>query len=372
MERLGNMNALGQIGKSSVTIFALLLAVAGAPNNVVAKGKTIKGNLSVTGTVGIGTNSSDNVLHIIADPAVTNQPPVRLDQNGDGLDHGVMITSPNSGPSARIYLKDNRLSFEAGNGTDPAFQFVQRGDGVDAGIMITSPNSGPSGRIYLEDNRLSFEAGDGTEPAFQFVQRGDGVSAGIILLSPESATSGRIFMDNNRLFIGRGGTAQGVAVDTDGTTEVRVLRIIGGADLAEHLSVTDVRPGDEFNIAPGMVVSIDPSGNRKFKLADEAYDRKRVGIISGGNGVKSGLVLRQEGNPEADGEQPVALTGQVWCYADASFGAIEPGDLLTTSGTPGHAMKVTDFDRARFAVLGQALTGLKEGRGWVQVLVRAQ
>jgi hypothetical protein len=48
------------------------------------------------------------------------------------------------------------------------------------------------------------------------------------------------------------------------------------------------------------------------------------------------------------------------------------GDLPTTSATPGHAMRVSDFDKARFAVLGQALTGLKEGRGWVQVLVGKQ
>ena len=38
-------------------------------------------------------------------------------------------------------------------------------------------------------------------------------------------------------------------------------------------------------------------------------------------------------------------TGRVYCLADARFGAIKPGDLLTTSGTPGHAMKVADHDR---------------------------
>lgn len=165
---------------------------------------------------------------------------------------------------------------------------------------------------------------------------------------------------------------QNITVQIRGTTQTRVLQITGGADLAEHLSVTDVQPHDEFQIEPGMVVSIDPTGNRKFKLADEAYDRKRVGIISGGNGVQPGLVLRDEGNPQADGEQPIALTGQVWVHADASFAPIAPGDLLTTSRTPGHAMKVSDDVRARFAVLGQALTGLKEGRGWVQMLVGKQ
>ncbi|MCI0541639.1 MAG: LamG domain-containing protein [Verrucomicrobiales bacterium] len=172
--------------------------------------------------------------------------------------------------------------------------------------------------------------------------------------------------------VGIGTTTPEAPLDVRGTARVRVLQITGGADLAEHVSVADVHPGDDFKVEPGMVVSIDSSGNRKFKLSDEPYDRKRVGIISGANGVKPGLVLRDDGNPQVDGEQPVALTGQVWCHADASFGPIEPGDLLTTSSTPGHAMKATDDTKARFTVLGQALTGLKEGRGWVQVLVGKQ
>ena len=59
------------------------------------------------------------------------------------------------------------------------------------------------------------------------------------------------------------------------------------------------------------------------------------------------------------------------CF-DATASPIHPGDLLTTSHTPGHAMKVSEDAKARFAVLGQALTGLAEGRGWVQVLVGKQ
>ena len=88
--------------------------------------------------------------------------------------------------------------------------------------------------------------------------------------------------------------------------------------------------------------------------------------------MKPGLILGDEGNAAVAGDQPIALTGQVWVHADASFGAITPGDLLTTSSTPGYAMKVTDDAKARFAVLGQALTELKAGRGWVQVLVGKQ
>ena len=58
--------------------------------------------------------------------------------------------------------------------------------------------------------------------------------------------------------------------------------------------------------------------------------------------------------------------------ADATDGAIQPGDLVTSSATPGHAMKVADHARAQGAILGKAMTGLKQGRGLVLVLVTLQ
>jgi hypothetical protein len=51
---------------------------------------------------------------------------------------------------------------------------------------------------------------------------------------------------------------------------------------------------------------------------------------------------------------------------------VRPGDLLTTSATPGHAMKAANLERAPGAVLGKAMTGLAEDRGLVLVLVSLQ
>jgi hypothetical protein len=65
-------------------------------------------------------------------------------------------------------------------------------------------------------------------------------------------------------------------------------------------------------------------------------------------------------------------SGRVYCRADASHGAIEPGDLLTISSTPGHAMKATDPAKAQGAIIGKAITRLKEGKGLVLVLVTLQ
>ena len=44
--------------------------------------------------------------------------------------------------------------------------------------------------------------------------------------------------------------------------------------------------------------------------------------------------MQQEGLV-GDESVVVALSGRVYCYADASSGPIRPGDLLTTSGKPG-------------------------------------
>ena len=95
-------------------------------------------------------------------------------------------------------------------------------------------------------------------------------------------------------------------------------------------------------------------------------------LISGANGVNPGMVLTQTGSI-ADGKHPVALTGRVWCWCDANAaGPISAGDMLTTSDTPGHAMRVGDHDQANGAVIGKAMSSLKSGKGMVLVLVNLQ
>ncbi len=74
----------------------------------------------------------------------------------------------------------------------------------------------------------------------------------------------------------------------------------------------------------------------------------------------------------ADGTYPVALTGRVYCYVDATKNPVMPGDLMTTSGTPGYAMKVTDYTKAQGAILGKAMSPLDSGKGLVLILVTLQ
>ncbi len=154
----------------------------------------------------------------------------------------------------------------------------------------------------------------------------------------------------------------------EGRITAEVIEITGGADFSEQF---DVSPASQGNVEPGSVVSIDPRNAGDLCLSNSSYDTKVAGIISGAGGVKPGMLMGQRGT-EADGAHPVALTGRVYCKVDASFGAIEPGDLLTTSPNEGHAMKVSDHDRAPGAIIGKAMTGLDSGTGLVLVLVSLQ
>jgi hypothetical protein len=145
-----------------------------------------------------------------------------------------------------------------------------------------------------------------------------------------------------------------------------VVEITGGSDFSEKFDI------NAESLEPGMIVSIDPKNPGQLTLCDSAHDKKVAGIVSGAGGVKPGMLMGQAGSV-ADGKHPVALTGRVYCWADADAnGAIEPGDMLTTSATPGHGMKVTDHARATGAVVGKAMTALEKGKGLVLVLVNLQ
>ncbi len=167
-------------------------------------------------------------------------------------------------------------------------------------------------------------------------------------------------------------------LDVAGGMKVQSVIVTGGADVAEPFNVNSdaatERRSDEGKpeIQAGMVVVIDSKRVGELRVCDKAYDNTVAGIISGANGVNPGMVLSQTGSV-ADGKHPVALTGRVWALCDADVGGpIQAGDLLTTSATAGHAMRVGDRERAAGAVIGKAMSSLESGRGHVLVLVSLQ
>lgn len=147
---------------------------------------------------------------------------------------------------------------------------------------------------------------------------------------------------------------------------VASLTIRGGADLAEPFRISS----PEKEIPKGSVMVIDEANPGQLKISDRPYDARVAGVLSGANGINPGIQMQQQGM--LDGGRNVALSGRVYVLADTANGAIHPGDLLTTSATPGYAMKVTDHAKAEGAILGKAMTSLGDGKGMVLVLVTLQ
>jgi len=163
--------------------------------------------------------------------------------------------------------------------------------------------------------------------------------------------------------VGIGTTTPAAKLEVNGTARVTVLEITG-ADLAEKFPTTET-------LEPGTVVEIDPDNPGQLRKARGAYNTRVAGVVAGANGLSKGIVL---GNLEgSENHTPIAMSGRVWVYADATHEAIEPGDLLTTSDLPGHAMKASDPTRAHGTVIGKAMTRLEKGKtGMVLVLVNLQ
>lgn len=139
--------------------------------------------------------------------------------------------------------------------------------------------------------------------------------------------------------------------------------VLANADCAEDFDIVE---GDL--IEPGTVMVVGEEG--ALHQSNQAYDKRVAGVISGAGDYKPGIVLDKQHSRQ--NRKPVALLGKVYCKVDASYGAIEVGDLLTTAPTPGHGMKATDPMKAFGAVIGKALGSLREGQGLVPILIALQ
>jgi hypothetical protein len=318
------------------------------------------GNLLVGGNVGIGTSTPTSMLHIsgvagggspFQGLTIDQTPGIVPDLSGHLLslrsideDRFPFVTS--------TYFLVNSLG-RVGIGTaTPGHRLT-----ISGGPTWTA--NAWSGAVELDNAGAIGWRGDAAGNRFGIGQSNGGLYFFHTASDPGTTGSGATY---------------DLIIKDNGHVSVNVLEIQGGADLSEKFDVGTASGklgADLEGLEPGLVVSIDPQHPGKLLVSDRAYDHRVAGVISGAGGVAPGMIMGQAGSL-ASGQQAVALNGRVYCWADTSGGPITPGDLLTTSDTPGHARRVTEHAKAQGAIIGKAMTGLERGKGLVLVLMTLQ
>ncbi len=156
--------------------------------------------------------------------------------------------------------------------------------------------------------------------------------------------------------------------DGDGRVITSELQIKGGSDLAEKF---DIDATEDQEIKPGMLVSIDTKHEGMLCITNEPGDKKIVGVISGANGIKPGMLMGQQGSI-AYGKHPVALAGRVYVLANNEGGEIKAGDFLCSASQKGYAKKVSNISNAQGAIIGKAMGSTDAKTGYTLVLINLQ
>ena len=292
-----------------------------------------------SGNMGLGIDNPTRKLHVYTTGAGGT---TLFEGSGAGLNNAT-VRAFNSGGGVAGF-------FDATSAD--ASLVVRQNNASGSLIKAFGANGGNHEMILYNDGSMEFFNGSHIRTIRIDPSESGTTDAGQITLYNSTGSTATIEIDGSFNGVGRVTTNE--------------LQITGGSDITEPFSVAFFE-----DMKAGMVLSIDDENHGELKVSSEPYDRCVAGIISGAGGVRPGLIMGQKGTI-ADGDVPVALSGRVYCWCDASHGAIKPGDLLTTSYTPGHAMKATDMSRAPGAVIGKAMTSLNEGQGLVLVLVSLQ
>ncbi len=134
------------------------------------------------------------------------------------------------------------------------------------------------------------------------------------------------------------------------TGQNRIIVACSGAptDIAEfYPGISDAEPGDIMTLIGDITA---PSGYRAIKSTSR-YDQNAIGAVSTIPTGPNGDVMGETTIPDDQNPQAIGLAGRVVVKVSLENGSIATNDWLTTSSTPGVAMKATKYSR----VIGRAL-----------------
>lgn len=278
---------------------------------------------------------------------------------GNGTDGDVVLRDGSGNDRIRLNA-DGASGWFGGNGANGDLVLFASGGNNTSTDQATAWLQGGGGNLFL--------GGNGTD--------------GDVVLRNETGQD-RIRLDANSaaMWIGGNGNDGDIAIfATDGdnsTLQDATIRMDGNGGniiVAGDITLQNADCAEDFRVAcaeeaePGTVMVIND--DLQLDVSDKAYDSRVAGIVAGAGGYSPGIVLGR--TDDIHPTMPIALVGRTGCKVDATHGAIAIGDLLTSSPTPGHAMKATDTGKAFGAVIGKALAPLDDGCSLIPVLVALQ
>ena len=365
---------------------ALVLGAAGDDGDIYIRNTSGQTSISLdgaSGTIRAGGGGTDGEVYL---RNTSGQTVISLD-GGDGN-----IIAGGFGQDGDLLLRDSAgvttISLDGQTGN-----IVAGANGKDGDLLlrdgegrtvigmegetghIRCGNHGKSGVIFLQDRTgnsiVTISAASGN-----IVAGGNGVDGDVVLRRSNGQDAITLDADGGNIWLGGNGVdgdlvlfaasatthsdASRASIHLNGDTGDIILR---NADCAEEFTVACSDAA-----LPGTVMVLGKDG--MLEPSTRAYDKTAVGVVSGAGDYRPGIVLDRR--TELADRRPIALGGKVFCKVTAAGGPIEPGDLLTPSDVPGHAMRAADPARAFGAVIGKALAPHEAGLGLIPMLIALQ
>lgn len=229
-----------------------------------------------------------------------------------------------------------------------------------AGVWGEHKGSG-AGVVGKSVSGVGVWATSGTGEAVHAETQSPGVAA-IAAYNLNAAGTGAAVFAKKAGNVGHAGFFDG-DVHVTGTLSADRDIVLTNADCAEEFTIAE-----SDQVEPGTVMVLGESD--VLLSCQTAYDKRVAGVVSGAGNYKPAIVLDKQ--PAQSNRRPLALMGKVYCKVDAGYGSVAVGDLLTTSPTPGHAMKADDPLKSFGSVIGKALRPLQAGQGLIPILIALQ
>lgn len=329
-------------------------------------------SISNVGNVGIGTLA----------------PLAKLDARGDVFVGLTAVPDNTTTPGNNIYLADDgpgadsHNSFRLDSYSNNLYVVARSGPGSTAGTGIVFRTAPPAGLeadrmvitkdgyvgigtptdffAQLEVNGIGGNAVYATSVAgFALWGQATGSGNGVVGVS-SSGTAVRGQSVSGNIFDGYGGGGASLKFHITNSGDVHAAGTFtpGGGDFAELLPAdADLEAGDVLVIGRDGVLT--------------RSTRPRQISVAGVYSTKPGFVGGETIEVGQSTKVPLAVVGIVPVKVTIENGPIVPGDLLTSSSTPGYAMRAGSRP-VLGAVIGKALSGWRAGSGVIQMLAILQ